>query len=97
MQEKEVLLPQLRRSWEAPAAEKREIRMSDSVTGVVKWFNKDKGFGFITPDDGSADVFAHYSNIEGTGIRNLYEDQKVEFRVENGPKGLSAIEIVALD
>ncbi|WRS30692.1 cold-shock protein [Actinomycetaceae bacterium MB13-C1-2] len=71
--------------------------MADTMTGVVKWFNSQKGFGFITPDDGSADVFAHYSNIEGSGIRNLYEEQKVQFRVENSPKGLSAVEIVAID
>lgn len=71
--------------------------MSDSSTGVVKWFSSQKGFGFITPDDGSDDVFAHYSNIQGGGIRNLYEGQKVEFKVENSNKGLSATEIVALD
>ncbi len=71
--------------------------MAEPTTGVVKWFNSQKGFGFITPDDGSADVFAHYSNIEGSGIRNLYEEQKVQFRIEDSPKGPSAVEIVALD
>lgn len=86
-----------RRDRLQPRIRKENSRMSDPVTGVVKWFNSQKGFGFITPDDGSADVFAHYSNIEGSGIRNLYEDQKVQFRVENSPKGLSAVEIVALD
>ncbi|OJX65772.1 MAG: cold-shock protein [Micrococcales bacterium 73-13] len=59
-------------------------------TGTVKWFNGEKGFGFIAPDDGSADVFAHFSAIEGSGFRNLEEGQKVEFEVEQGQKGLQA-------
>jgi len=58
--------------------------------GTVKWFNAEKGFGFITPDDGSADVFAHFSSIEGTGYRELIEGQKVSFESEQGPKGLQA-------
>jgi cold shock protein len=58
--------------------------------GTVKWFNSEKGFGFITPDDGSADVFAHFSSIEGTGYRELIEGQKVSFESEQGPKGLQA-------
>ena len=66
------------------------------TTGTVKWFNADKGFGFIAPEDGSADVFAHFSAIVGTGRRDLEENQRVEFDVEQGPKGLQATNIRAL-
>ena len=66
------------------------------ATGTVKWFNADKGFGFIQPDDGSADVFAHFSAIAGTGHRNLEEGQQVEFEIVNGPKGLQAADIRGL-
>ena len=57
------------------------------ATGIVKWFNSTKGFGFITPDDGSPDVFAHFSSIDGSGFRELTEGQKVDFDIEQGPKG----------
>ena len=60
------------------------------TTGTVKWINAEKGFGFITPDDGSADVFAHFSAIQSSGYRSLDENQKVEFDVAQGPKGLQA-------
>ncbi|KAB1659049.1 MULTISPECIES: cold-shock protein [unclassified Pseudoclavibacter] len=60
------------------------------ATGTVKWFNAEKGYGFISPDDGSADVFAHYKNIQSEGFRSLDENQKVEFDVVQGPKGLQA-------
>ncbi|NKX54702.1 cold-shock protein [Arthrobacter mobilis] len=67
------------------------------ATGTVKWFNSEKGFGFIAPDDGSADVFAHYSAIESNGgYRELREEQKVEFEVTQGPKGLQAANIRGL-
>ncbi len=67
-----------------------------STTGTVKWFNAEKGFGFIAPDDGSADVFAHYSAIQGGGYRGLDEGQKVSFDTEPGRKGLQATNIVKL-
>ncbi|MGP3959637.1 cold-shock protein [Nonomuraea sp. 3N208] len=66
------------------------------ATGTVKWFNAEKGFGFIAQDDGSADVFAHYSNIVANGgYRELQEGQKVAFDVVQGQKGLQAENIVA--
>lgn len=58
--------------------------------GTVKWFNADKGFGFITPDDGGAGVFAHFSAIQSGGYRSLEENQRVEFDVTEGQKGLQA-------
>ncbi|MCQ9342713.1 cold-shock protein [Corynebacterium sp. 153RC1] len=64
--------------------------------GTVKWFNAEKGFGFIAPEDGSADVFVHYSEIEGNGFRTLEEDQKVEFEIGEGAKGPQAQSVRAL-
>jgi CspA family cold shock protein len=61
-----------------------------STQGTVKWFNAEKGFGFIAPDDGGADVFAHYTAIQSGGYRSLEENQRVEFEVAQGPKGLQA-------
>ncbi len=63
-----------------------------AFTGTVKWFNEAKGFGFIRRDDGS-ELFVHYTNIVGTGFRTLKEDDKVEFEVSEGPKGLQAINV----
>ncbi len=61
--------------------------------GTVKWFNSEKGYGFISPDDGSKDVFAHFSEIAGNGYRSLEENQKVEYEVTQGQKGLQAANI----
>lgn len=58
--------------------------------GTVKWFNAEKGFGFIAVDDGSGDVFVHYSAIQSTGFRSLEENQRVEFEIKRGPKGPQA-------
>ena len=63
------------------------------ATGTVKWFNADKGYGFIQPDDGSADVFAHFSAINSSGYRSLDEGDQVEYDVEQGPKGPQASNI----
>ncbi len=63
------------------------------ATGTVKWFNAEKGYGFITPDDGGKDVFAHYSGILGEGYRSLDEGQKVEYEVTQGQKGPQATNI----
>ena len=63
------------------------------ATGTVKWFNDAKGFGFITPEGGGADLFAHFSAIQSSGFKTLQENQKVEFDVVSGPKGLQAANI----
>ena len=63
--------------------------------GTVKWFNEAKGFGFIQPQDGSEDVFVHFSAIKGDGFKTLAEGQAVQFTVERGPKGLTATEVTA--
>ncbi|WP_336280564.1 cold-shock protein [Cronobacter dublinensis] len=70
--------------------------MANRMNGSVKWFNADKGFGFIAPADGSKDVFVHFSAIHGDNYRSLTEGQQVEFSVENGAKGPSAVNVVAL-
>ncbi|KPV93887.1 MULTISPECIES: cold-shock protein [Pseudoalteromonas] len=70
--------------------------MSDSVTGVVKWFNQEKGFGFVTPTDGGKDVFVHFRAIVSDGYKSLDEGQQVQFSVEQGPKGPQASNVVAL-
>jgi len=66
-------------------------------TGIVKWFNDGKGFGFITPDGGGKDVFAHFSAIQGDGHKSLRESQRVSFDVTAGAKGEQAVNIKALD
>jgi CspA family cold shock protein len=70
--------------------------MSERETGTVKWFNGQKGYGFIARDGGE-DVFVHYSAIEGDGFRNLYEGDRVEFAVEQGQKGPSATGVRRLE
>ena len=62
-------------------------------TGTVKWFNESKGFCFITPDGGGEDLFAHFSEIQGTGFKTLADNQRVQFEVRRGPKGLQAAAI----
>jgi CspA family cold shock protein len=63
------------------------------ATGTVKWFSDDKGFGFITPDDQSKDVFVHHSGIAGSGFKSLREGAKVSFDTQDGPKGPSAANV----
>lgn len=69
---------------------------TNAQTGTVKWFNETKGYGFITPDDGSKDLFAHFREIQGSGFKTLAENARVEFNVVQGPKGLQASNIVPL-
>ena len=69
--------------------------MSERITGTVKWFNGSKGYGFIEREEGD-DVFVHYSAILGDGFRNLDEGQRVEFTVEQGPKGLQAASVTSV-
>ncbi|CDH47691.1 MAG: cold-shock protein [Candidatus Competibacteraceae bacterium] len=66
-------------------------------TGTVKWFNESKGFGFISPDDGGDDLFAHFSAIQARGFKTLRENQKVSFDVTTGPKGKQATNIRPID
>jgi len=65
------------------------------ATGTVKWFNESKGFGFIAQDDGSEDVFVHFSAITGGGFKTLAENQKVTFELQQGPKGPQAADVIA--
>ncbi|GAA5191082.1 hypothetical protein GCM10023346_09710 [Arthrobacter gyeryongensis] len=79
-----------------PVVSQIQRRNMAVATGIVKWFNAEKGFGFIAPDDGSADVFAHYSAIASSGYRSLDENQRVQFDVVQGPKGPQAENIQPL-
>ena len=65
-------------------------------TGIVKWFNESKGFGFIAPDDGGKDLFAHFKEIQGSGFKTLNENQRVQFEVTQGQKGPQASNIRTL-
>ena len=69
--------------------------MSEKSTGTVKWFNGDKGYGFIAQEEGE-DVFVHFSAIQGDGFRNLEEGQRVEFNIEQGQKGLQATDVTVV-
>ena len=66
------------------------------ATGTVKWFSDDKGFGFITPDDGRRDLFVHFTGIAGDGYRSLAEGAKVSYEAEEGPKGPKAVNVTKL-
>ncbi len=70
--------------------------MAERVIGTVKWFSRVKGYGFIEPDGGGDDVFVHFSAIEGTGFKNLREGEKVEFTVEDDPRGPQAANVTKL-
>ena len=70
--------------------------MSNKMTGTVKFFNAEKGFGFISPSDGSKDVFVHFSAIQSTSFKTLDEGQRVEFTIEQGQKGPAAANVVGL-
>src|SRR4051812_21466216 len=90
----------LRLSLDVPAFGHRpsfDIQEQTMGTGSVKWFNDAKGFGFITPDNGGKDLFAHFSAIQGDGHKSLRENQKVSFDVTTGPKGDQASNIKPLD
>ncbi|MDI9779106.1 cold-shock protein [Pseudomonas sp.] len=67
--------------------------MSGEQTGTVKWFNDEKGYGFITPEDGSADLFVHFKSIQKDGFKSLKEGEKVKFEAEKGPKGMQAANV----
>jgi CspA family cold shock protein len=67
------------------------------ATGTVKWFSDQKGYGFITPADGGADLFVHFSGITGSGFKTLTEGAKVEYEATEGPKGLQATNVVAVE
>jgi CspA family cold shock protein len=72
------------------------IKETEMAHGTVKWFNDAKGYGFITPEDGSKDLFAHFSEIQGSGFKSLQEGQRVEFVVKQGQKGPQASQIKPL-
>ncbi|WP_071336273.1 cold-shock protein [Burkholderia contaminans] len=65
-------------------------------TGMVKWFNDAKGFGFITPDDGSEELFVHFSEVNVSGFKSLQDQQRVRYEVRNGPKGKQAADVTPI-
>lgn len=92
--------------WKAPApypggglllpTQHRFTRRSRHMRGTVKWFNNQKGFGFLRPDEGGKDVFVHHTAIKMEGFRSLNEGERVEYDVEMGPKGLQAARVVRI-
>ena len=79
-----------------PLADRLDFPKMTTQTGTVKWFNESKGFGFIAQDAGGADLFAHFRDIQGNGFKTLLENQRVEFEVKQGQKGLQAANIRVL-
>jgi len=73
-----------------------KVILMSKIKGNVKWFNESKGFGFITPEDGSKDVFVHFSAIQSNGFKTLAEGQRVEFEITNGAKGPSAANVMPI-
>jgi CspA family cold shock protein len=73
-----------------------EEERNSMTQGTVKWFNSEKGFGFIAPDGGEKDVFVHHSEIQGSGFRNLEENQRVQFEITQGAKGPQAVGVSAV-
>lgn len=71
--------------------------MAERVTGTVKWFDRRKGYGFIQPEGGAEDVFVHHSGIRGEGFTNLEDNERVEFTIEDTPKGPQAVDVVKLE
>jgi len=91
-----VGIPDLSSNTKCRRADARRAKDTFMNTGTVKWFNDAKGFGFITPDDGGEDLFAHFSEIQSKGFKSLQENQKVSFEVKQGPKGKQASTIQPL-
>jgi CspA family cold shock protein len=85
----------LRRAYSHAQQLQKEIDMT-TETGTVKWFNEGKGFGFIAPDSGGKDLFAHFKEIQGSGFKTLTENQRVQFEVSQGQKGPQASNIRSL-
>jgi cold shock protein len=83
-------------SWGISSSQFDRIDNMSTETGTVKWFNESKGFGFIAPDNGGKDLFAHFKEIQGTGFKTLTENQRVEFEVTQGQKGPQASRIRTL-
>ena len=92
--EKSVLRSRSQGAARQPPAEQEETKVM--AQGTVKWFNGEKGFGFIAQDNGGPDVFVHYSEIDGSGYRSLEENQRVEFEVTQGQKGPQATAVRAV-
>jgi CspA family cold shock protein len=90
-----IRLPRLK-SGVGALADQKEVEGKFMATGTVKWFSDDKGFGFITPDDGGRDLFVHFSGVSGDGYRSLAEGTKVSYEAEEGPKGPKAINVTKI-